>query len=178
VRLFFAIDLPSGERERLAALIPGAAPGIRRVPADRMHLTLRFVGHVTDDTRESLIEGLSGLSLQEGTLRLRGVGTFPARGKPRVLWAGVDADEVVRDMRDQVEALCRDKGLDDDPQPWSPHVTLGRFKAGRPPWLTAFMAAHAALESDPVPATEVVLYDSIPAPPSVAYEALAVRRAD
>lgn len=178
MRLFFAIDLPLAERERLAALIPDEAPGIRRVPTDRMHLTLRFVGHVPDETRDALIANLSVMPLEAGSILLRGVGTFPSRGRPRVLWVGVDADATVREIRDQTETACREAGLDDDPQPWSPHVTLGRFKAGRPPWLASFLEARASYESGPIAATAVVLYDSVPAPPSVRYEAVAVRRAD
>ena len=45
MRLFVALDLPWELRERLAAL-GGGVPGARWVPADNLHLTLRFIGEV------------------------------------------------------------------------------------------------------------------------------------
>ena len=46
-RLFVAIELPEDVRERLAGLCNGL-PGARWVPPENQHLTLRFIGEVSD----------------------------------------------------------------------------------------------------------------------------------
>ncbi len=173
MRLFFAFDLPRDQRERLAALLPDPAPGVRRVPPDRLHVTLRWVGNVPETTRSALVDRFSRLAWPTGAARISGVGTFPNPGRPRVLWAGIEADAHVRDVRQGLEMLCRDAGVDPDPVPWRPHVTLGRMKGGRPEWLSGFVAEHEALAMEPFGVGSITLYDSIPGATGVRYEPVA-----
>jgi 2'-5' RNA ligase len=177
VRLFFAFDLPRERRERLAALVPDPAPGVRRVHPDRMHVTMRYVGDVPEETRTALAEGLSGIPFGPSEARVRGVGTFPRRGAPRVLWAGIEVGgQIVRAQAD-LEALCRRLGLREETGPWTPHVTLGRLPGRRPPWLADFLAAHAALEFEPFDVPRIVLYDSVPGPAGTRYVPVSALRA-
>lgn len=177
MRLFFAFDLPDALRRHLASTLPDPAPGCRPVPADRLHVTLRFVGHVDDPVRETLARGLPGLPFAAGSAAIRGVGTFPPRGRPRVLWAGLETDLATARLQQEIEALCAAAGLETDGRPWSPHVTLARFPAGRPDWLGGFLAANADLTSEPFPIDRAVLYDSVPDGRGVRYVPVAVGRA-
>ena len=47
IRLFVAVDLPEGVRDRLAGLCAGLA-GVRWVEPQNLHLTLRFIGEVEE----------------------------------------------------------------------------------------------------------------------------------
>lgn len=177
MRLFIAFDLPPSERDRLAALLPEPAPGLRRVPSGRMHVTMRWIGDVTGETRQELARGLVRMPMRTGSAVLRGVGTFPDRGRPRVLWAGVEPDPAIVEAREAVEELCREAGLPDDVTRWTPHVTLGRFRGSRPAWLADFAAQNQGIASDPFAVDRIVLYDSLPDSSGVRYEEVAVCRA-
>jgi 2'-5' RNA ligase len=177
VRLFFAFDLPPDQCERLAALVPDPAPGVRRVHPDRMHVTMRYVGDVPEETRMALADGLSEVPFAQSAARVRGVGTFPGRGVPRVLWAGIDAGPAIVRAQADLEALCLHLGLREETGPWTPHVTLGRLPGPRPPWLADLLAARATLELDPFDVRRIVLYDSVPGQAGTRYVPVSALRA-
>ena len=62
-----------------------------------------------------------------------GLGAFPPRGAPRALWIGVKsgAEQVV-----QVQSLVAERletlGVERERRPFSPHLTLARWKDSRP----------------------------------------------
>ena len=86
-RLFIAIDPPQEVREQLAALCCGL-PDARWTPVEQLHLTLCFIGEVSGDHFLDIREALAELHVPPFPLQLRGVGFFPPRGLPRVVWAG------------------------------------------------------------------------------------------
>lgn len=140
MRLFVAIDLPSEVRHRIAALqreMRVLRLPVRWVPADRIHLTLRFIGEVAAQPAEAIGAALQeGATHEAGPFRLRTgrIGTFPDRERPRVIWIGVkDEDGAVARLAGGVDAAVQSLGLAFEPRPFRPHLTLGRFTgpAGR-----------------------------------------------
>ena len=57
IRLFVGVDLPADVRMRLSALGAGV-PGARWVPPENLHLTLRFIGEVTETDAEDIHDAL------------------------------------------------------------------------------------------------------------------------
>lgn len=67
------------------------------------------------------------------TLRLAGAGRFGSVRRPQVLWIGLDGDvaplvALAERLRDAAGAL----GLPVEDRPFRPHLTLGRWRPGRP----------------------------------------------
>ena len=98
MRVFVAIDLPPQLREALASLIEGMreeSDGVRWARPGGIHLTLRFIGEVSEDGLAPLREQL-GRSIPHATapfeVTARGIGTFPERGRPRVLWVALEEE--------------------------------------------------------------------------------------
>ncbi len=61
---------------------------------------------------------------------LAGLGRFPERGQPRVLWAGLAGDvETLQRLQADLAARAADAGVELDKRPFSPHVTIGRVKS-------------------------------------------------
>src|SRR6476619_3088161 len=88
-RLFVSIELPEDVKASLAR-IGHDVPGGRWLEPDEMHLTVRFIGEVDGVVFDDVLAALEEVRLQPFTLGLRGVGHFPPRGEPRVLWAGLE----------------------------------------------------------------------------------------
>ena len=132
-RLFFAVWPPEELRERLwESLVPlrRASPGVRWIPPERYHVTLRFLG----DTSAALLPSLklaADAMAREGTFRVRftGTGVFPPRGAPRVHWVGVTPGPLTRMRRILDAALARD-GIAPGRRPFKPHLTVGRARSG------------------------------------------------
>src|SRR5262252_2135396 len=87
-RLFVAIDLSESTRQCLAALDPRIR-GARWTDPPQMHLTLGFYGDVPDEIGMVLREKLIAIEFGAFFLPVSGVGTFPAKGAPKIIWIGV-----------------------------------------------------------------------------------------
>jgi 2'-5' RNA ligase len=87
-RLFVALDLPEDIKRSLEPLAAGLGD-VRWMGADQQHLTLRFLGEVDDGWGRDAAEALALVPGVPFELRLKGIGHFPLRGEPRVLWVGV-----------------------------------------------------------------------------------------
>ncbi|MCX7826067.1 MAG: RNA 2',3'-cyclic phosphodiesterase, partial [Verrucomicrobiae bacterium] len=107
MRLFIAVDISEAVRQAVAAKqsqFKQANADVAWVKPENFHLTLKFLGEVPDgelaDIKAAL--ELAATSHAAFDLELRGMGCFPERGAPRVVWAGVGRG------RDALKALARE----------------------------------------------------------------------
>ncbi|MDH4228133.1 MAG: RNA 2',3'-cyclic phosphodiesterase [Nitrospirota bacterium] len=162
-RLFVAIDFPAVIRQQLALLCHGLRDA-RWVPEAQLHLTLAFAGEVAGSQVNDLHEALGEIRTAPFDLALHGVGVFPPRGVPHVLWAGVRENPALMQLQQQVEKAIRSAGVMPEKRNYMPHVTLARLNrvpSGKmAEWLT-----HQALFATPAfPVTELRLYSSVLTP--------------
>lgn len=139
MRVFVAVELPPAASAAAAAIsrtlearVARGAPQARLtwVPADRMHLTIRFIGEVDPD-RGLALKSLLAEPLKAAAfpLALGRAGVFPPRGTPRVLWLGVAAGaEGLRAVEQEVSARLDGAGIAREERPFSPHLTLARVR--------------------------------------------------
>lgn len=135
LRLYFAVWPPRGVRDRLwRALAPlrESTAGVRWVPPERLHITLRFMGHTSQDDLPRLVAAADALrSIAPFEADLAGAGTFPRRGPPRVYWVGALAAGLPGLREDLDRALAR-RGFEREGRTFSPHLTVGRTSGDRP----------------------------------------------
>src|SRR5262249_55291580 len=135
MRLFVALEIPSGLRETLAALIEelrAASSGEcksrpRWVPPENLHVSLKFIGHADEQTagiRAELNQVHSDASVD---LRFHGLGFFPNNKRPRVLWAGMDAPSNLASLAGEIDTRLQRFGIAGETRAFSPHLTLARF---------------------------------------------------
>ncbi len=136
IRLFIAIDLPEAVKDVLlqtAAQMGQRLPNkaVRWVRPEQLHLTLRFLGDTAVSQLPDLQDQLTQLTSQHTSFRLHlnGVGAFPSRRWPRVVWAGLNGDLAnLQTMQTELEDRIVALGWPREKRPFSPHVTLGRVK--------------------------------------------------
>lgn len=136
VRAFVASFPPPEVREALhrAALDLPASTRFRLVSPEKIHLTLKFLGDVTDEglslATEALQQARGGHEPFE--VATSGFGVFPSRRKARILWAGTgEGSGRLRDLAGAVEEALETAGFGREARPYLPHLTLGRAR-GRP----------------------------------------------
>ncbi|MBL9214453.1 MAG: RNA 2',3'-cyclic phosphodiesterase [Opitutaceae bacterium] len=163
-RLFVALLPPPTVSAELAALAEPLA-GVRWVPAEDSHLTLRFIGDAPEERREAFGAALERVRVEPFILPAAGLGVFPPRGAAKVLWAGVGrAHPRLFQLRKQVdEALLRvDPGL--AMPSFHPHFTVGRIgDAHAPKELAAFLERNGGFEAPPFRVDAFHLMTSTPA---------------
>ena len=159
-RLFVAIDFPEAVDRLLKALCSGL-PGARWLPAGQFHLTLRFIGTVDGGVFADIARGLCDVACPAFSLKLDGVGHFPPRGRPRVLWAGVEADKALARLHGQIENRLRHMGIEPEGRKFAPHITLARLKGTPVRRLGDYIVAHGDFITETIRVSEFHLYSSI-----------------
>lgn len=133
-RLFLAVDLSLEARSALVARLEGALdrmPG-RAVPPPNWHLTLRFLGDVTEVAYDRLVHGIGKADLGAGFgVTFGELGAFPRPRRATVLWLGVEGgDDRLKLLAHRVEEAVKDSGFPAEDRPFRSHLTLSRI---RPP---------------------------------------------
>ena len=134
VRSFVAIPIPAEIRRGLAEvekdLMPARA-GVKWVPEENFHITLKFLGYVEPERLEAVARGVEAAIQGAKTfeVELAKVGAFPKISRPSVVWVGMTkgAQEMIS-LADRVDAEMAKIGFERETRPFSPHITLGRVK--------------------------------------------------
>ncbi|HOP39512.1 MAG TPA: RNA 2',3'-cyclic phosphodiesterase [Geobacteraceae bacterium] len=158
-RLFVAIDLPEDVRAEIRDL-QRVIPGVKWVDMAQFHLTLRFIGDADEALFDRIRDELSGIKSPPFSLSLRGVGYFPPKRDPRVLWVGIDRSETLFGLRNLVEKALVRSGIEPEGRSFSPHITIARIKGAKVSPLSALLRDHERFAVQPFPVSEFILYSS------------------
>lgn len=158
-RLFVSVQVPEAVKQSLARLATDV-PGARWLEPDEIHLTVRFLGEVDGLVFDDVLAALDEVRQAPFTLALRGVGHFPPRGEPRVLWAGLDRSDALRSLHDKVETVLVRAGVEPERRKFAPHVTLARLRGTPARAVGSFIAFNGLFRSEPFTVREFHLYSS------------------
>ena len=135
VRVFVAIELPEAARQHIAHLIDTLRTmrihGLRWVRAEGVHLTLKFLGNVSEERLDSIAAAMEQAAehVAPFSLHIQDAGAFPNMGSPRVLWAGVHGEvEPLLQLQARLEETLAVRGFPAETRPFSPHLTLARVR--------------------------------------------------
>jgi 2'-5' RNA ligase len=161
MRMFVAIDLNDTIRqvihhEQRRAAFP-AVKNVKFVNPEQAHLTLAFMA---DAASERVVPALDApIDMPPFDLAVGGLGIFPPRGAPRVLWLGLaEGAREVMAVQKIVAGRLTSAGVALDNREFHPHLTLGRWRQSRPsdrPTLPADSKAIGRMRVD-----HVTLYES------------------
>jgi len=186
MRLFVALDIDAAIRERIAQFRDGMrtlAPAVRWVGPETFHVTLQFLGET--NRVDEIKTALAPVKGEPVALSFRGTGFFPTPQRARVFWAGIESDELLQSLVNDIGDALGPLGFKGEQEVYHPHLTLARAGSGRPsskpgdkPAL-GLQQVRAKLESMPEPdfgtmtAHEFILYQSTLTPKGSRYTKLA-----
>jgi 2'-5' RNA ligase len=160
MRLFVGLDLPWELRQRLSDLCT-ALPGARWVPAENLHLTLRFVGEVAPNQAEDIDLALAALRGRRLTLEMSGVGTVNRAGREVALWAGIARNPALEHLQAKIETALQRAGMPPEKRRFTPHVTLARLDNVVEAKLAAYLQTNNLFRYGPVEIDHVTLFSSL-----------------
>ncbi|MEP6603558.1 MAG: RNA 2',3'-cyclic phosphodiesterase [Spartobacteria bacterium] len=159
-RLFVAIDLPDSARDLLVDLDPKIRD-VRWTAREQMHLTLGFFGDVNEDVDLVLGEKLSAIAFGAFFLPIKGVGIFPPKGSPKIIWIGVgSAHPHLFQIHKRVQEAALAAGVEPDLRPWHPHITLARCRDVSAQSLRNLLQSNVDLDAGMIRVEEFHLYSS------------------
>ncbi len=138
MRIFVAVDPDAAVRSAAARaaravarrLDGGGREPIRWVAPERLHVTLRFLGEVTEADVGAVRAVLRApFETSAFTVRVSGPGCFPPSGAPRVVWLGVgEGGDGMAAARSELDRRLASVGFAPETRPFRAHITLGRMK--------------------------------------------------
>lgn len=150
MRVFLAVWLSEELRKIVGdwlGEITAGSSGIKWVLPGQLHFTLKFLG----EQDPAFVAGLSpylrrvAAATSSFPLTLAGGGTFPPKGRPRVLWLGVaEGRNELAALAGRVAAALLEaspRQLPAEKRDFTPHLTVGRVKSETPHYDRELLAA-------------------------------------
>lgn len=174
-RLFIAI--PVEPQKPLMALLSKLKNDltdekINWVKPENLHFTLLFLGETDKKTIPAIISALDEVSASFNSFdgKLKGLGYFPSRGNPRVLYVNLVDENNMGKIAEKVHQAMQSFGFKHDYKEFVPHLTLARIKFLKDK--THFfnlVKSEAETEIQNFTAKQIILYESILQPSGPVY---------
>jgi 2'-5' RNA ligase len=180
IRTFVAVEMDPAIRKGAQSLIEkfrAAGAEVGWVAPENVHLTLKFLGDVSDADVPGVCEAVRGAvaGVAPFDLEIRGAGAFPNLSRPRVIWLGsAEGDEPMADLAERIDSALKKLGFPREARRFHAHLTLGRVRRGGPAIsaLASLVQEHADAQIGRTPVDEVVVFSSQLKPTGAIYEAL------
>ncbi len=136
MRLFVAVFPPPEVREEASRTARRLLSDgrIRWSRPENVHLTLKFLGDVDEESLDGLRTVLKDACAAHAPFeaRLAGLGAFPSARRARIIWSGVGTgSEQLRSLAANIDVALSYSGFERETRPYEPHLTLGRVR-GQP----------------------------------------------
>ncbi|MGR6835698.1 RNA 2',3'-cyclic phosphodiesterase [Syntrophomonas erecta] len=134
MRLFVAISIPEKQKQSVLKVqqqIAEVPTDVKWVEYENYHLTLKFLGEVPLADYDLIVKNLelAAAACVSFQIRIKGLGFFPSRNRPRVLWGGIEGEmEKAYFLGDRVDAYLASQGYEPENKR-SFHLTLGRIRS-------------------------------------------------
>jgi 2'-5' RNA ligase len=129
MRLFCGIEIPAGVSVGMEALIGRLRPlaKLSWTSVEKLHVTTKFIGEWPEERLAEIERALAGVP-RPGPVEIgiRGLGWFPNERNPRVLWAGIEAGDPLRNLARDTDQCIAALGVVSEERDFNPHLTLAR----------------------------------------------------
>jgi 2'-5' RNA ligase len=129
MRIFIALDIPGEIRARIIEFMERArsyAPEARWARPEGLHVTLKFVGEVSEAKAQEIKNALATVKSGPFDVKFSSAGFFPTPKSPRVFWIGVEGGQTIRTLAAAIDAATQEVGVAQEDRSYNPHLTLAR----------------------------------------------------
>jgi 2'-5' RNA ligase len=183
MRLFVALELPEGQRRRLAELperqrwIGLERANLNWVRAENLHVTLKFLGSVPEEQVQAVCNALAEVRIPGPIgISVGGLAFLPPRGPMRVLVAELGGElDRLGVLQSEIERAMEPLGFERERRAYRPHVTVARpCRGGRvPPEFREDVREHPGPRGSEFPVDSFVLMQSDLKPGGAVYTPIA-----
>jgi len=137
MRAFIAIELPQEIKEalnRLQQKLKTAEADIKWVEPKNIHLTLKFLGEIDEQTRSRINSSLEGICRirKPFMIAISSLGAFPNTASPRIIWLGIkQGNNEVKEICQTMEKHLTVPAIPKEEKEFCAHITIGRTHSGK-----------------------------------------------
>jgi 2'-5' RNA ligase len=169
------VRLIAEEQRELRKHADQAGLQVSWVPPPNMHITIRFLGDVTEPMVNALKDMLEPVVLPfpSFSVEVAGVGVFPDLRRPRVVWVGArTAEQELHRLHGAVSTRLDEAGFPSDGKPFRSHITIGRIRGGNAPAIAGGLRSGEERLFGNSPIHDLICYRSDLKPRGAEYHAL------
>lgn len=159
MRLFVALQLPEDIQQKVASL-RGGIPEAKWIPEGNAHITLAFLGEVSNSEMPDICMALGRIRYPEFQIQLDSVGVFGNSKRPRILWAGLANSDPLQRLQQKVNTALENTGFQLEDRRFKPHITLSRIHLSPYERVRQYLSDNALFKTGPVEINSFTLFSS------------------
>lgn len=179
LRCFIAIEISEAIKKNLRDIIDifrKTGADVKWTSPENIHITLKFLGDTDESVIPMIINALDKkMSIYSPFyIKIAGIGCFPDRKRPRVIWIGIEKAETLQKLNRDVEQEMVQYGYEAEKRVFSPHLTIGRVRSSKGiPELLKKFDEFAAFSFNDLNIRNITLIKSTLKPAGAEYSTLA-----
>lgn len=133
VRAFLSIDVDDdsliSQIQSIQQKLDMTAAKMKIVESENIHFTLRFFGDTPLQRVDQIRSCLDKVKIDPFEIEIAGVGSFPSKQRPRIIWIGVseNASRII-DLKKEIDSSLLEIGYQPERKPYTPHATIARVR--------------------------------------------------
>ncbi len=102
---------------------------VKPITSKNLHFTLQFLGEVTEDLSQKIIEIIRKIKFSSFDVYLNGIDAFPNIKFPKIIWIGTDmrGGNLLIGLSQKIQKMLEPLGFFPD-KSFKPHITIFRIK--------------------------------------------------
>lgn len=129
MRCFIAVEIPEELRAKVFhefEILKNSGTCFGNfTPKDNIHITLRFLGEITEEEIEKIKNKLSEIDFKSFVGKTKEIGFFPHEKHVKVIWLGIQAEELIKLEKEISKKIPEHPS---DYEKFEPHLTIARIK--------------------------------------------------
>lgn len=134
IRLFIAVNLSKELVDKIKEIqkaLIHSGEGIKWVPPENVHITLKFLGAIPIDKVLSIANAVKTISAKQKvfSINIKELGCFPGRKNPKIIWIGIREEKKnMVNLARQIDNEMGKLGFPKEERDFKAHLTIGRVK--------------------------------------------------
>ncbi|MBY8996857.1 MAG: RNA 2',3'-cyclic phosphodiesterase [Candidatus Thorarchaeota archaeon] len=133
VRAFLSIDIEDqsllSQIQNIQQKLDLNAAKMKIVKKENIHFTLHFFGDTLLTKLDQIQACLDGIVIDPFEIEVVGVGSFPNKRRPRIIWIGVthNASKILN-LKNEIDSSLMELGYQPEKRKYTPHATIARVR--------------------------------------------------
>ena len=168
MRFFCALEIPDQEKQSLKEVqnrLKEILPNVRLTNANKLHLTLVFIGEQDASLKQTLIEVMNKAAdgIEPFDVTPSFIDGFPSIHQPHTIWVGIKGEvDKLHLIRERLKDGVKELQLPVDERRFVPHIAIAKANESEVSQEQEKALQTIVGEIEPIWVTSIKLFESVP----------------